>query len=140
MAQSAQSLVRAAKSASLGARSKVRRAFASVQANELARRPLASIQANELSRRRVRAYQIFSSPEQPPEPSLPLRADTSDLPYNWGEVTSQSWYVLESWNSEIDRLGHPLPKIGNHHVWFCAQGLDNRCPGKAPGAIGTIEQ
>src|SRR6476620_3866310 len=98
------------------------------------------MQENELACRRVRAYQIFSSPEQPPEPSLAHGADTRDLPYNRGEVTSQSWYVLQSWNSEIDRLGHPLAEIGDHHVWFCAQGLDNRGPGKAPGTIGTIEQ
>src|SRR6476620_2106172 len=97
------------------------------------------MQANELACR-LRAYQMSSSPEQPPQPSLPFGTDACDLPDNRGEVTSQSSYVLESWNSEIDRLGHPLPEIGNHHVGFCAQGLDDRSPGKAAGTIGTVEQ
>jgi hypothetical protein len=47
------------------------------------------MQAMELACRRVRVYQTFLSLEQPLEPSLPLGADASDLPYNWGEVTSQ---------------------------------------------------
>src|SRR5215831_15946712 len=96
--------------------------------------------ANELACRHVRAYQMFSSPEQPPEPSLPLGADTSDLPYNRGEMTSQSSYVFQGWNSEINRLRHPLPEIGDHHIWFCAQRLDHRGLGKAPGTTGTVEQ
>src|SRR6266404_900310 len=91
------------------------RPLAAMQANQLACRPLASLQANELACRRDRASQIFSSPEQPPQPSLPLGADTRNLPYNRGEVTSEFWYVLERRNSEIDGLGQPLAEIGNHH-------------------------
>jgi hypothetical protein len=60
----------------------------SMQEKGLTRRPLASMQENELACCRVRASQIFLSPEQPPEPTLSLGADTRDLPYNRGEVTS----------------------------------------------------
>src|SRR5947208_11319593 len=105
----------------------------------LAPASLASMHANQLACR-LRAYQMSSTPEQPPQPSPSFGTDACDLPDNWGEVTSQSSYVLESRNSEIDRLGHPLPEIGNHHVGFRAQGLGNRIPGKATGAIGAIEQ
>src|ERR1700739_2836319 len=101
----------------------MRASSASIQTKELACRRLASMPENELACRRVRAYRIFSSPEQPPQPSLLLGADTSDLAHDRGEVTSQSSHVLESWNSQIDRFGHSLPEIGNHHVRLRAQRL-----------------
>src|SRR4051794_38786232 len=100
---------------------------------------LPSEPATELARRH-RVGQIFSSPDQPPPPTLPLSAGTANLSDDRGEVASQSPDVLETRNSEIDRLGHPLAEIGNHHVRFASQRLDNGGPGKAAGTIGTIEQ
>src|SRR4051794_37272725 len=78
--------VRAAKRATEAAPSKVRRGWAW----ELTGRPLALMQENGLACRPVRVNRIFWSPEQPPEPSLPLGVDTRDLPYNRGKVTPQS--------------------------------------------------
>src|SRR4029077_21062079 len=106
----------------------------------LASMRLASMPANALARRRARPYQTFSSPEQPPEPSLLFVADSRYLAHDRREITSQFWHVLESRNSEIDRLGHALAEIGNHHVRLCAKALDDRRSGKAPGAIGAVEQ
>src|SRR6185437_1904122 len=93
--------------------------------------------------RRLRAYQTFPSQmcfEHPPPPSVPLGTDTADLPYNRCQVTSQFPDVLQSWNPEIDRLGHPLAEIGNDDVGFCTQRLDKRRPGKAAGTTGPVEQ
>src|SRR3954452_11688926 len=100
---------------------------------------LPSMAASELACRR-RGDQIFSSTDQPPPPPLPLGAGTANLPDNRRKVTSQFPDVVQSWNSEIDRLGHALAELRNHEVGFSAQGLDDRRPRQPASPTGAVEQ
>ena len=48
--------------------------------------------------------------------------------------------MFQSRYSEIDRLGHSLAKVRNHHIGLGAQGLDDRVLRQPAGSIGAVQQ